>query len=92
MTDIKERILHMTGQATPAQLSVGKRTHLVFGILLSGFMAASFAGLMPLFALGFTTEWLFAWGQGFLVGWPLGFGVVSLVNKPFMRLAVRLTQ
>lgn len=82
----------MTAQATPAQPSVEKRTHLVFGILLSGFMAAIFAGLMPLLALGFTVEWLFAWGKGFLVGWPLGFGVVSLVNKPFMRLAVQLTK
>ena len=84
--------MHMTDQATAAQSSVEKRTQLVFGILLSGTMAAIFAGLMPLLALGFTVEWLFAWGTGFLIGWPLGFGVVSLARKPLMRLAVGLTQ
>ena len=75
--------------ATPP--TVEKRTNLVFGILLSGFMAIVFAGLFPLLALGFTTEWLIAWGTGFLIGWPLGFALVSVAEKPLMRLAVRLT-
>ena len=82
---------HMDTQHTAAQASYEKRTNLVFGILLSGFMATVFAGLFPLIALGFTTEWLIAWGTGILIGWPLGVGLVSAANKPLMKLAVRLT-
>ena len=43
-------------------------------------------------ALGFTSEWLIAWGTGILIGWPLGLGLVSVANKPLMNLATRLTQ
>ena len=67
-----------------------KRTNVVFGILLSGFMSIVFAGLFPLIALGFTTEWLMAWGTGILIGWPLGIGLVSFANKPLRKLAVHL--
>lgn len=55
-------------------------------------MATVFAGLIPLLALGFTTEWLIAWETGILIGWPLGLGLVSVANKPPMKLATRLTQ
>ncbi len=82
----------MTTQSNHSHSSGEKRTQLVFGILLSGFMATIFAGFIPFFALGFTTEWLAAWGTGIIVGWPLGFGIVSLVNRPLMQLAVRLTK
>ena len=81
----------MNTEHTTALPSDEKRTNLVFGILLSGFMATVFAGLFPLIALGFTTEWLVAWGTGILIGWPLGIGLVSVANKPLMNLALRLT-
>ena len=82
----------MTAQATHLQPTDNKSTQLVFGILLSGFMATIFAGFIPFLALGFTTEWLNAWATGILIGWPLGFCIVSLVNRPLMRLAVRITR
>lgn len=82
----------MTVQAAPVQPHGEKRTQLVFGILLSGFMATIFAGFIPFLALGFTTEWLKAWISGIVIGWPLGFAIVSLVNRPLMRIAVRLTR
>ena len=81
---------HMTLQ-TSAQPTDEQRTNLVFGILLSGFMATVFAGLFPLIALGFTPEWLLAWGTGVLIGWPLGVGLVSVANKPLMKLAIQMT-
>lgn len=68
-----------------------RQTQLVFGILLSGFMAIIFSGFIPFLSLGFTTEWLHAWVTGTLIGWPLGFILVSLINRPLMRLAVNLT-
>ena len=82
----------MNTQHTTSQPSDEKRVNFVFGILLSGFMATVFAGLIPLLALGFTTKWLMAWGTGILIGWPLGLGLVSVANKPLMKLATRLTQ
>ena len=82
----------MNEQLTSSRPSDARRTDVVFGILLSGFMAAVFAGLFPLLALGFTSEWLVAWGSGVLIGWPLGFGLVAVVNRPLMRLAARLAQ
>jgi len=82
----------MIAQTNAPQLASGKRTHIVFGILLSGLMATIFSGFIPFLALGFTTEWLWAWASGILIGWPLGFLIVSLVNRPLMRLAVRITQ
>ena len=82
----------MTAQTAHAQTPSNKRTQIVFGILLSGFMATIFAGIIPFLALGFTIEWLKAWASGILIGWPLGFGIVSLVNQPLMQLAIRLTQ
>lgn len=78
----------MSDQSTMANSS---RVQLVFGILLSGFMAIIFSGFIPFLSLGFTTEWLHAWITGILIGWPLGFVIVSLVNRPLMRLAVLLT-
>ena len=81
----------MEKQATNSRSSGKKLTGLVFGILLSGLMSVFFAGLFPLLALGLTSEWLAAWGIGILIGWPLGFAVVSLVNKPVMKMAVWLT-
>lgn len=78
----------MNAQSTTAN---EKRTQLVFGILLSGFMAVIFSGFIPFLSLGPTREWLYAWMTGILIGWPLGFTIVSLVNRPLMRLAVSLT-
>ncbi len=69
-----------------------KRVGIIFGILLSGFMAVFFAGFFPLLALGFTMAWLSAWGMGVLIGWPLGFGLVAVVEKPLKTLAVRLAR
>lgn len=82
----------MTAQTAHSQPSGDKRTQLVFGILLSGIMATIFAGFIPFLSLGFTVEWLKAWAFGIVISWPLGFGVVSLIDRPLMRLAVRLTQ
>jgi len=82
----------MTDQSVQSPPQGDKRTQLVFGILLSGFMAIIFAGCIPFLALGFTVEWLKAWTTGIVIGWPLGFGIVSLVNRPLMRLAIRLTR
>ena len=81
----------MEKQPTNSRSSDKKLTNRVFGILLSGVMSVFFAGFFPLLALGFTSEWLAAWGIGILIGWPLGFAVVSLVNKPVMKAAVWLT-
>ena len=69
-----------------------RRAQILFGVLLSGTMATIFAGFIPFLSLGPTTEWLKAWATGVLIGWPLGFGIVSLINRPLMRLAIRLTQ
>ena len=82
----------MTSQTTDVLPFGNKRTPILFGIMLSGLMATIFAGFIPFLAIGFTAEWLKAWGTGIAIGWPLGFGIVSLVNQPLMRLAVRLTQ
>ena len=82
----------MTADAARPHPPEEARARLVFGILLSGFMATIFAGFIPLLALGFTVEWLKAWMSGIAIGWPLGFAIVSLVNRPLMRLAVRLTR
>lgn len=81
----------MSDQRPKFEGRIEKRTQIVFGILLSGFMATLFAGLFPFLALGFSSEWLKAWATGILIGWPLGFGIVSVVNRPLMRLAVKLT-
>lgn len=84
--------MQMTDQTATTQPTGNIRTQLVFGILLSGLMATIFAGLMPFLALGFTAEWLRAWATGIVIGWPLGFAIVSLVRRPLMRLAMGLTQ
>ncbi len=55
-------------------------------------MATIFAGLIPFLTLGITVGRFKAWAFGIVISWPLGFGIVSLVNLPLMRLAVRLTQ
>ena len=81
----------MTNQPSQSHKSGGKQTQIVFGIMLSGLMAVIFAGFIPFLALGFTVEWLKAWASGIVIGWPLGFAIVSFVNRPLMRLAVRLT-
>ena len=82
----------MTDQPISSLSADPNRTHLVFGILLSGFMALFFAGFFPLLALGFTKEWLMTWASGIVIGWPLGFVIVSLIERPLMRLAKRLTR
>ena len=55
-------------------------------------MATIFAGFKPFLTPGFTVGWLKAWAFGIVIRWPLGFGIVSLVNLPLMRLAARRTQ
>ena len=44
------------------------KVNLIYGILVSGLMSTVFAGLFPLLALGFTTEWLLAWAAGIAIG------------------------
>ena len=66
------------------------KVNLIYGILVSGLMSTVFAGLFPLLALGFTTEWLLAWATGVAIGWPLGYALVTIATPPLRKLAANL--
>ena len=75
---------------THAPSPLETKTNRIFGFPVSGLMSTIFAGLFPLFALGFTTEWLLAWLTGAAIGWPLGYALVTIATPPLRKAATSL--
>lgn len=60
------------------------------GAIMSLALSLLLSGFFTWLQLGFTSIWLKAWALGFAFGWPLAFGLATLIGKPARGLAVRL--
>lgn len=67
------------------------KTMLVAQALISGMMAFLMTGFFSLLSLGPTAEWLRAWSQAFVTGWPVAFCLSLVVGRVAFKLAYMIT-
>lgn len=71
-------------------LSVESRLNLVFGVLMSGFMAIVLSGVMTWFNSAEGQFTLLRWVRSFILAWPIAFSLLLTVGPLIRRLAMKL--
>lgn len=68
-----------------------KKTLLLAQLFITLMMAASMSGIMSLFQLGLTMEWLMAWPGQFIIAWPIAFLFTMAASCLGFALAHKIT-
>lgn len=67
-----------------------RKTILLAQLLITMTMAASMSGIMSLFAMGPTPEWLYEWPRQFIIAWPIAFVLTLFVSRIAFGIAGRV--
>lgn len=67
-----------------------KKTLLLAQLFITFMMAGLMSGIMSLFALGPTAEWLAAWPRQFALAWPIAFVLTLFTSRAGIGLAVKI--
>ncbi len=68
-----------------------KKTLLLAQLFITFQMAVSMSGIMSLFQLGLTMEWLMAWPGQFIIAWPIAFIFTMVASRVGFALAHKVT-
>lgn len=71
---------------------MSKKFVLLSQVFMTFIMAAIMSGLMSLFAMGPSMEWLAAWPKSFIVAWPIAFALTMVAWPTSMTLAKKVLQ
>jgi hypothetical protein len=84
----------MAAERTRARdlLSIESRLNLVFGLMMSAFMACVLSGVMTWFNSPEGSFTLFRWARSFLLAWPIAFSLLLTVAPRIRRLAMRIVE
>ncbi|MBO3761071.1 DUF2798 domain-containing protein [Ciceribacter sp. L1K22] len=63
---------------------------LLTSLMMSFAMSLFFSGFFTYRAFGFGADWLWAWGRGIAIGWPIGFLIATAIGGPVRMIALRL--
>lgn len=61
-------------------------------VFMTFIMASIMSGLMSLFAMGPSMEWLAAWPKSFIIAWPIAFALTMVAWPASMALAKKVMQ
>lgn len=71
-------------------LSIESRLNLVFGLMMSAFMAMVLSGVMTWFNSPAGQFGVLRWGRSFMLAWPIAFSLLLTVGPRIRRLAMWL--